>query len=204
MTKRRSFSMIWFIVFLALMVAVAIKTSEASDRYDIEQETDVTQTLGDTIVGGHSSKSYAVGMGSFDVDINQCLASESWGAVVFQRQRLVENPWCMADGLDARGRHGAAAEVRCNTKTLKEIYPDKATCLAAVRYVPDNPQPPADVKEVIEEHEQQRQEQVEEREQWQHQQQQQQYVIDRIAREQRERDDIRQRKLDLLREEFDK
>jgi len=127
----------WIIAAFLLTVFFIIKQTEASERYDIKQKTDVStdvsQSIGDTVIGGDSSRSYGVGMGSFDVDINQCLASKSWGLLVYQRQDIVENPWCMADSLDARGRHDAAAEIRCNTKTLQQVYPVRSDCIAAVK-----------------------------------------------------------------------
>ncbi len=81
---------------------------------------------GDTIIGGDEALGIGFGMG--DVDIRECLASKSTPVY----QWLKENPWCMANGLDARGRHEAAAKVRCQTKTLRKAYPNRVECEAAV------------------------------------------------------------------------
>ncbi|MEE8481765.1 MAG: hypothetical protein V3S12_00300 [Acidiferrobacterales bacterium] len=97
---------------------------------------DSSTVIGDTIVGGDDALGIGFSMG--DVDIGQCIASKSTPVY----QWLVENPWCMADSLDARGRHEAAAKVRCSTKTLRRAYPDPVQCEAAVLVavvVPDVP-----------------------------------------------------------------
>ena len=89
-------------------------------------ESIVDVVTGDTIVGGDDVLGISFSTG--DVDISQCLASKSTPVY----QWLKENKWCMADSLDAHGRHEAAAKVRCLTKTLKKAYPNRAECEAAV------------------------------------------------------------------------
>jgi len=92
-------------------------------------------------VGGSSvdiagDRAYAVGGSSFDVDINQCMASKAMNIVVVGWQSLVENPTCIADGLDARGNHEAAATVRCtHVDTIRNSFSDFETCKTAVTMI---------------------------------------------------------------------
>lgn len=86
-------------------------------------------------VAGDSIRSYAFSGSLGDVDINECLASSQWGILVFNKQKLEENPWCQSVYLDAIGAHEAAARVRCMfTETLQAAYPDIKKCQAAVMY----------------------------------------------------------------------
>lgn len=117
---------------LLFLVMFGIETSHADGGHGHHEggDTDVdiggtTVDVGGTEVGGDTlsiggNKSFAIGLGSFDVDINQCLASKATNIIVVGWQILVENPTCIADGLDARGNHAAAARVRC--KHVETVY----------------------------------------------------------------------------------
>lgn len=88
-----------------------------------------------TVDGGNFSsvnhnKSYAVGMG--DVDIAQCY--RSWQFLVFQDSKV--NYWCMADSLDARGLHEAAARTRCSLKAYSKLFDSNEACIAASVMIP--------------------------------------------------------------------
>lgn len=130
------------LVFFCLMVAfILFLTAPAfAGGTDIEQNTNIDSVLtgGDNIsensIGG--SRSYGVGMGSIDVDIAQCLGSESTGIIIVQWQRLKENPWCMADTLDARGLHEAAARARCSVKAYLTLFESKDECLSLSKAEP--------------------------------------------------------------------
>ena len=130
----------WFLGGLLLvLVMYGIETSHADGGRGHDGDIDIGGTeIGATTVGGNSldiagDKTFAVGGSSFDVDINQCLASKATNIVVVGWQTLKENPTCIADGLDARGNHEAAAKVRCSSvKTIYETFPDFDKCVAAV------------------------------------------------------------------------
>ncbi len=108
-----------FIVLAAVILFFLFSPAWAT--WDVEQNTEV--------IGGDQAGSLGLGFGMGDVDINDCLASKS----TLVNQWVVENSWCMANDLDARGNHDAAARVRCTTKTLQAVYPDPQECQAAVR-----------------------------------------------------------------------
>ena len=103
-----------FLAFVLSVVSLMFCAKVHADNRtpDIEVETIVnTDIAGDTL-GIQGDRAFAVGGSSFDVDINECLASKATNIVVVGWQTLKENPTCIADGLDARGNHDAAARVR--------------------------------------------------------------------------------------------
>lgn len=114
------------------------------DGTDIDIGATEIDIGGDTLsIAG--DKAFAVGGSSFDVDINQCLASKATNIVVVGWQTLKENPTCIADGLDARGNHEAAARVRCkHVKTIVSAFDDFELCITAVTMEPVGlpPNPP--------------------------------------------------------------
>lgn len=134
-----------FMLIAALLFAATIAVAQNPDLF---QSNDMNaQTAGDINTG--SDKVFAVGGSSFDVDINQCLASKATNIVIVGWQTLKENPTCIADGLDARGNHDAAAQVRCtHVDTIVSAYDDFKQCIKAVTMVPVEPpkppQPPKD------------------------------------------------------------
>jgi len=70
----------------------------------------------------NSSRAYGLGLG--DVDIAQCY--RSWQVLIYQDSK--PNWFCLADSLDAKGLHKAAAELRCSVKSYRQKLGDK--CLA--------------------------------------------------------------------------
>ena len=114
---------------------------------DVEVETLVetivnTDIAGDTL-GIEGDRAFAVGGSSFDVDINECLASKATNIVVVGWQSLHENPTCIADGLDARGNHDAAARVRCkHVDTIVDSFTTFDDCISAFTMPPRSDPPP--------------------------------------------------------------
>lgn len=136
----------WLCIILLAGIVVGISTNAWAGGDDIVQETDVKTIVGNELTGGDNisenaasisgSRSYGVGLGSIDVDIAQCLGSESTGIIVVQWQRLKENPWCMADTLDAKGLHEAAAKVRCSIKAYSGLFLDNQECMTLSTMIP--------------------------------------------------------------------
>lgn len=100
-------------------------------------------TTNSTDIGG--SRAYAVGMGSIDVAINQCMGSTSWGFFVMQKQRLVENRWCIASSLYQMGERYAAALILCkpdqngSQTLLGRLYGDEGQCITDLSAPPVEP-----------------------------------------------------------------
>jgi hypothetical protein len=89
-----------------------------------------------TNVGGSSTKAISVGGG--DMDINQCLATHSVLFGLWQGTHL--NKMCIADGLDARGKHEEAAEMRCSVRGFRKVY--GSNCVEETMIRPSSPPPP--------------------------------------------------------------
>lgn len=122
-----------------MLVMYGIETSHASGNphnVDVRQSNDLNNQTGGDITGGDlisSDKAFAIGGSSFDVDINDCLASKATNIIVVGWQTLKENPTCIADGLDARGNHAAAARVRCkHVETVYSSFDGFKKCVTAV------------------------------------------------------------------------
>ncbi len=109
-----------FMAGLLIIFAFAY-CAEASgtDRHVTAGDT----TIGDTLVGG--SDSIGIGFGMGDVDIAQCMYTK--GTPVYQWGKY--NKWCMADSLDSRGLHEAAAKLRCDVKEYRKIFESADECL---------------------------------------------------------------------------
>jgi len=199
MTKERRVSLVWFIVATILLMLFVWKITEAS-RQDIEQETKVT-----TKIGGDSSRVFGFG-GLGDVDIRDCLYS--YQVFIFW-QSVRTNRLCVADKFDVMGKHYAAAQMRCSVKRVRSVFGDMQSCIDAIVMDDEIVETPDltvlyDQAAQYEEHE--------EREEQRDQQIMEQQgligtlesVVERLESEQYERNKLRQKKLDLLREEFDK
>ncbi len=144
--KTRSNTLTWIAVIL-FITAVAFNVAEGSGT-DVKTVViggdQITDNTASNVVSG--SHSYGVSQALGDVDINDCLASTQWGIpVIFAKQKVEENPWCMANSLDAMGAHAAAAKVRCTTETIKAIYPDARECEKAVIFQKKPPPEPETV-----------------------------------------------------------
>jgi len=120
----------------------------------VNTETNVINELGGDSLNISGDKAFAVGGSSFDVDINQCLASKATNVVVVGWQTLVENATCIADGLDARGNHDAAARVRCkHVETVYSSFDGFKKCVTAVTMVPVRSlEPPEQPKDIVKDH----------------------------------------------------
>lgn len=103
----------------------------------IDQRTDVNTPVevnteingGDTLLG--DSRAYGFSHALGDVDINQCMASQQFGTILFSKQKLVINRWCMAESYDARGLHDMAALLRCDIEEVAKHFDNQADCLKA-------------------------------------------------------------------------
>jgi len=123
------------IAVFVVVVVIEIAYGDDHKRHDDDITIAIAggeNTASNIVSGSHS---YGVSQSLGDVDINDCLASTQWGIpVIYAKQTVQENPWCMANSLDARGAHAAAAKVRCTTETIKAIYPDSVICERAVMF----------------------------------------------------------------------
>jgi len=118
------------LLLLLIMTAIILLGAPvwAGGGDDVELNSELVG--GDVSVGGDSSKAIGFGRSSFDVDINQCLASTSWDTIIVGKQKLVLNWVCMAEFYLKNGKPELAAMAVCNTEVLDE-FSSEAECEAA-------------------------------------------------------------------------
>jgi hypothetical protein len=76
-------------------------------------------------IGGNSSRAYGFGLG--DVDIAQCY--RSYQLLIWQDSKI--NPFCIADGYDAKGMHMMAAVIRCDVGFIRKHFDTTEACIDA-------------------------------------------------------------------------
>lgn len=157
----------WIVILLlAWLLATAMSVAYAGGT-DITQSNDNNaQTTGDVLLSGgentannsalvSGSRSYSLAApGLSDVDIAQCLGSESFSLIVGAKQKLVLNHVCMAEFYMKVGKYDLAAQSLCNQPEILAEYKAKgksdnaaeADCEAAHDFEPMfhvEPQPAA-------------------------------------------------------------
>ena len=87
--------------------------------------------VGETMVGGNSTRAYAFSHGMGDVDIADCLASTQFGTILFSTQGVKLNRWCAAEIYDAKGLYEMAAKMRCDIKEVSLHFDTEKECIEA-------------------------------------------------------------------------
>ena len=138
---------LWIFLLVVFFAILLISPDSDAGGTDVELQNyspthitgEISQSTGDTIVSGDKNRAYALGLG--DVDINDCYRSYQI-AVIFQGSQL--NYWCMADSLDAKGLHAAAAVTRCKLDGYRKLFGDMDDCVAMNTmevFIPPAPEP---------------------------------------------------------------
>lgn len=163
MNTEKRISFLEWLIIIGVMLLLADSIAQASgddirqsnDNNILEGSIEVNPTLtsnptlnagdnvgGDIDIQGDKNRAYAFGMG--DVDINDCY--RSFQVLIFQGSQL--NYWCMADSLDAKGLHEAAAKTRCKLDGYRNLFGDEDACIKmntmAVIVLPPTDPPTAD------------------------------------------------------------
>jgi len=113
-----------------------IATNATGIDVEAESSSSASAEVGDVLLSGGTSKALGLGRSSFDVDINQCLASTSWDTIVGGKQKVVLNWVCMAEFYLKNGKPELAAMAVCNTEVLKE-FDSEEDCEAAHDFFQD-------------------------------------------------------------------
>ena len=80
--------------------------------------------------------SMSVSAGFGGVEIKDCIYTVQY-FILFQGAKI--NPLCVADKLDAIGKHKEAAEMRCSIRRYWKPYGNKNQCIRVTQYVPPPP-----------------------------------------------------------------
>ncbi len=89
-----------------------------------------SDTIVELISGDQVSKntSLALAQSLGDVDLGraaQCVVTEQYGIIIWQRQNWEYDPWCIAGILDEQGKYVEAAQMRCFHKPTSKLYGDR-------------------------------------------------------------------------------
>ncbi len=92
-------------------------------------------TIGDTLIGGDSSKALGLGFSYSlgDVDLNEgknCYVSIAKGNIVWGSQKVELNPWCASLFYDANRKHEFAAKMRCSIGSIGDLYNTRLDCVS--------------------------------------------------------------------------
>jgi len=186
--------LVWIILFALVAVLVVLDVSADNHRYDNDEDSVV---FGDTVLKSKGGVSVSGG----DMEINECVSSFSWLFGIVQEVRT--NPLCVAKQLEAEGKYEAAAELRCSVRRVRKVYGNREKCVAAVIFIPP-PEPAPVVKtddwyaELIERLDKVEAERQQASRSYARQQQVQQQQYERVQ----EIEDARQKRIDLIKQEF--
>ena len=124
---------------------------------DITQSNDMNnQTAGDIANVTEGSTALGFGRSSFDVDIAQCRESHAFDTILFGKQTVKLNNWCVALWYDSQGLHHMAAVMRCDIEEIAKHFPTTEGCIVANKlggFVSVPTGEFIDMKEAEEEHE---------------------------------------------------
>lgn len=159
MTKSRIATVIVFLI--GIMLALLTAPLWADDGHghhhgDSDVTVDASSVLeGSVSVAGDSSRAFGFGLG--DVDINDCY--RSYQVLVWQDSRL--NRFCVAQHYVAVGNEAAYAQTMCSIKAIRNLYDDKASCVAAHKLAVIPEEPPQlgwETPQLLDEHQEEEQE----------------------------------------------
>ncbi len=102
-----------FIILAAIIIVLLVSPAWADSGHGHNHDA------GDVVVGS-SDSSHVFGFGGNDVDIAQCY--RSYSVIIWQDSK--PNYFCIADALDAKGLHKAAAITRCSVKSFSKLFDD--------------------------------------------------------------------------------
>lgn len=89
------------------------------------------------------TRTIALSQGSLgDVDIFGCLGSSQFSVFIFfAKQKLEIDPLCVADRYDSAGKHGLAAQLRCQVPLIADLDYGISTCVAENTFEAPPPEP---------------------------------------------------------------
>lgn len=110
-----------FIVLVEVAFGQANCTGHSCNDEGTPGDVNLTGGAVSNVIGGNSSRGYAVSGAQVDVDIGQCMGSvyEAWLlGIIHAEQKLIENAHCVAMNEHNIGNHSAEARIKCKqTKT---------------------------------------------------------------------------------------
>lgn len=124
-------------IFLLLMPLVLAQSDHHCQGNSCNDSGGGTVSVNNELnsVASFDSNSRAYALSGGDMDINDCLATESYLFGLYQRVK--PNYLCMAEVAQAKGEYDRAAEFRCAYWGVRRVQGGKKSCIERLRY--DNP-----------------------------------------------------------------
>jgi len=91
------------------------------------------------VLDGDEFRALSLSQSLGDVAVSGCIVTTQWGIIVYQRQGYRYDVFCLARELDAVGKYGDAAAMRCLHKIPTKLYGDR--CLSVMNFEPPEPDP---------------------------------------------------------------
>jgi len=216
-TEPKRVSLIWIILFALVAVLVVLDVSYANGGGHDDDGT-VIDLNADSNVSIAGDKFLSLSSSLGDVDIEGCVVTIQRNFVVFGWQSFDYDFWCIARDYDLNGQYEVAAAVRCDIKQIRKRFQTDDACRKASNFKPKEDTKGlarasafAALEERLNRYDKQREEdrarRVQEDEDRQRassryarQQQVQQQQYERVQ----EIEDARQKRIDLIKEEFGK
>ncbi len=123
------------LLMLAIAVFFVVVVFEIAYGDDPHHRDDAELIGGDQSVSVKGSKSLALVQSLGDVDLGRaadCVVTEQYGIIIWQRQNWKYDPWCIAKILDEQGKHYEAAQMRCSNKPTAKLYGNN--CIATLTF----------------------------------------------------------------------
>ena len=94
-----------------------------------------TTSLDSSVNNAINTESMSIAAGFGGVEIKDCIYTVQY-FILFQGAKI--NPLCVADKLDAIGKHKEAAQMRCSIRRYWKPYGNKNQCIRVTMYVAPN------------------------------------------------------------------
>ena len=108
-------------IITCLLLLFGAAAQAGSDHHNSDSAVDASSVVSTSV----SDSSRAFGLGAGDVDIAQCY--RSWSVILYQDSK--PNLLCVADSLDAKGLHQAAARTRCSVRAYARVFDTQDQCV---------------------------------------------------------------------------
>jgi len=136
----------WLLIFMGVLLFTVFSMQAAGDSDSDDDDvmnpdsfvTDV-DVMTDVTISGDDVLAFSVGsLGA--AAIKDCLATTQFALfIIFKKQGVQLDNWCVAKDMDRAGKHEAAAALRCTYSHFSKLYGDD--CTATMNFEPTKPPP---------------------------------------------------------------
>jgi len=141
MSSSKHSNLLLMLAITVFFVLIVLEIAYGDDRSGAEANA-VAELVGGDNVSKNSSLALAQSLG--DVDLGRatdCVVTEQYGIIIWQRQNWKYDPWCLAGILDRQGKHYEGGVMRCSHAQTAKLY--GANCIETLTFsAPENTDAP--------------------------------------------------------------